>query len=117
MTRRIIDSDGRGSRDHGLTPELHKAVTDRMAVILETGDGPAFYGEIAKIASNIEDGQPIGPAVRAYLASLPEPQRTMVDKRFKGLSPTQIAQSMGMQVKAVCQSLAKVFSELRGLLS
>lgn len=116
MTQRIIDSSERGDSDEGLTPELHKAVTDRMAVILETGDGPAFYGEIARIASAIEDGQPIGPAIRAYLASLPEPQRTMFNQRLQGLSASQIAQSMGMQVKAVCRSLAKVFCDLRGLL-
>lgn len=118
MTRRIIGAQTEGDGDGRLTPELQAALTERLATVLETGDGPAFYAETMEMArrtapqTSPEEQQ----SMLAYLHALPEPARTMITLRRRGMSPSQIAIAMNLQPKAVCRSLAKIYSDLRFLL-
>lgn len=56
-------------------------------------------------------------AMRNYLESLPEPQRTIAKKHLDGVDKHEIARSTGLGLKPVCKSLARTFSHLRIILS
>lgn len=118
MTLRIIGSQTEGDGDGRLTPELQAALTERLAAVLETGDGPAFYGEVMEMAQRT--AQQISPeeqqSLLTHLQTLPEPAKTMITLRRRGMSPSQIATSMNLQPKAVCRALAKIYSDLRFLI-
>jgi DNA-directed RNA polymerase specialized sigma24 family protein len=118
MTRRIIGAQPEGDGDGRLTPELQAALTERLAAILETGDWPAFYAEIMEMARRT--AQQISPeeqqSLLAYPQTLPEPARTMLTLRRRGMSPSEIARCMNLQPKAVCRALARIYSDMRFLL-
>jgi DNA-directed RNA polymerase specialized sigma24 family protein len=109
MTHRIDTEDDRDSDEH----QLHKTLVDRLA--RETEEDQAFYAEIMNMASATDSGEPIEKVIRGFLKTLPEPQRTMLNERRKGRSPTEIAKTMGMQVRPVCVALAKIYADLRRL--
>jgi DNA-directed RNA polymerase specialized sigma24 family protein len=110
MAHRITTQDDR-EIDGNLTPELHKTLVERLA--RETEEDQAFYAQIMNLAASTTDGESIEKVVRDFVNTLPEPQRTMLNERRKGRSPTEIAEAMGMQVRPVCQALAKIYADLR----
>jgi hypothetical protein len=111
MMRRIIAIDAKAKSDDVLTPELHKALTDRLGRLLEDDGGQAFYRELLNVSAAGNDGKPLDKAAQAYLDRLPEPQRTMLTMRREGCSPTTIAKSMGLQARAVCKALSKIYAD------
>lgn len=56
-------------------------------------------------------------AMNRYIEGLPEPQQTIFRQHREGKSKHDIAQSMGIGVKPVCECLAKMYASLRMMTS
>lgn len=54
--------------------------------------------------------------VRKYAAKLPEPQRTILAARRRGMSTTEISREMKMDRETVCRIAAKIYADLRVLM-
>jgi DNA-directed RNA polymerase specialized sigma24 family protein len=118
MTRRIISGRDGSDGDGGLKDVLDLAIARVQASFELDGDQPidlSLVLDAAETAASVPNKSGAREAVMLYLATLPEPQRTVFRQRRAGMSSRAIAESMGMDRKVVCRVLARLYVELKAL--
>jgi DNA-directed RNA polymerase specialized sigma24 family protein len=118
MTRRIISSRADADSDGSLTDVLDLVIARVQASLELDGDQPVDLSlllDAAETATSVPKKSGAREAVMRYLTTLPEPQRTMFRQRRAGMSSRAIAESMGMDRKVVCRSMARMYVELKAL--
>jgi FixJ family two-component response regulator len=76
----------------------------------------SLLADAAKAATEIKDPDK-RKAVMSYVSALHEPERTIFLRRSAGWTAKQIAASVGLEIKPVCASLAKMYSDLRQIIN
>jgi DNA-directed RNA polymerase specialized sigma24 family protein len=119
MMRRIIGNQAAQMSDERLK-QISELVAARMQASLALeGEQPVDLSLIADAARTVTEIKDPAQreAVMRYISALHEPQRTIFLKRRAGWRAKEIAAACGLELKSVCASLAKMYSDLRQIIN